>query len=98
MLYELQVLENNCALIGDPVPLPLTDIINSNTNTNRLGKVRFEESNLATENDNQASTSTTNAIQQGPKTLPKSNNTIDKERVINIAALNPYMNKFVGHF
>ncbi len=38
MLYELEVLQSDCERIGDPVALPLTDIINGNTNTNRLGK------------------------------------------------------------
>jgi hypothetical protein len=42
MLYELEVLQSNCGQIGNPVPLPLTDI----ADTNRLGKfslkVRFE--------------------------------------------------------
>ncbi len=38
MIYELEVLQSNCGRIGDPVALPLTDIINSNVNTIRLGK------------------------------------------------------------
>jgi len=40
MLYELEVVQSECERIGDPVALPLTDIINSNaTNTTRLGKI-----------------------------------------------------------
>ncbi len=58
-----------------------------------------------------ASSSTTNVIRQGSKALPKldeqkkpnadnraslkGTNAIDKERIINIDTLNPYMNKFV---
>ncbi len=38
MLYELEVLQSDCERIGDPVALPLTDIINNAGNTNRLGK------------------------------------------------------------
>lgn len=104
MLYELEVLQSNCERIGDPVALPLTDIINSNANTNRSG--------LEATNDNQASTtSATNVIRQGSKVLPtlddpkksnsdnrlnsKENSVIDKERMIDIDTLNPYMNKFV---
>jgi len=107
MLYELEVLQSNCERIGDPVALPLTDIINSNANTNRSG--------LETTNDNQASTtSATNVIRQGSKVLPtlddpkksnsdnrlnsKGNSVIDKERMIDIDTLNPYMNKFVCSF
>jgi hypothetical protein len=107
MLYELEVLQSNCERIGDPVALPLTDIINSNANTNRSG--------LETTNDNQASTtSATNVIRQGSKVLPtlddpkksnsdnrlnsKGNSVIDKERMIDIDTLNPYMNKFVYSF
>jgi hypothetical protein len=29
MLYELEVLQSDCDRIGDPVALPLTDIVNS---------------------------------------------------------------------
>jgi hypothetical protein len=82
----------------------LTDIVNSNANTNRSG--------LEATNDNQASTtSATNVIRQGSKVLPtlddpkksnsdnrlnsKGNSVIDKERMIDIDTLNPYMNKFV---
>jgi hypothetical protein len=39
MLYELEVVQSECERIGDPVALPLTDIINSIANTNRLGKI-----------------------------------------------------------
>jgi hypothetical protein len=39
MLYELEVLQSDCDRIGDPVALPLTDIVNSGDNTNRLGKI-----------------------------------------------------------
>jgi len=39
MIYELEILQSDCDRIGDPVALPLNDIINSNTNTNRLGKI-----------------------------------------------------------
>ncbi len=41
MLCELEVLQSDCERIGDPVALPLTDIINSGTNTNRLGIIRI---------------------------------------------------------
>ncbi len=66
------------------------------------------KNDLETTIDNQASNSVTNVIQQGSKTLDnqqkpnidnrlnsKGNNLIDKERMINIDTLNPYMNKFV---
>lgn len=66
------------------------------------------KNDLETIIDNQASNSATNVIQQGSKTLDnqqkpnidnrlnsKGNNLIDKERMINIDTLNPYMNKFV---
>lgn len=36
MLYELEVLQSDCERIGDPVALPLTDIINNGGNSNRL--------------------------------------------------------------
>ncbi len=39
MLYELEVLQSDCERIGDPVALPLTDIINNGGNANRLGKI-----------------------------------------------------------
>ncbi len=39
MLYELEVLQSDCERIGDPVALPLTDIVNSNTNSNRLSQL-----------------------------------------------------------
>ncbi|CAF3777088.1 unnamed protein product [Rotaria sordida] len=35
MLYELEVLQSDSERIGDPVALPLTDIINNGNNTNR---------------------------------------------------------------
>lgn len=38
MLYELEVLQRDCDRIGDPVPLPLTDIANSNAATSGSGK------------------------------------------------------------
>ena len=40
MLYELEVLQSDSERIGDPVALPLTDIINGGGNTNRLGRKR----------------------------------------------------------
>ena len=45
MLYELEVLQSDCERIGDPVALPLTDIINNGTSTNRLGKITIIYSN-----------------------------------------------------
>jgi hypothetical protein len=39
MLYELEVLQSDCERIGDPIALPLTDIINGGGNTNRIGKI-----------------------------------------------------------
>ncbi|CAF1246914.1 unnamed protein product [Rotaria sordida] len=109
MLYELEVLQSDSERIGDPVALPLTDIINNgNNNTNRS----------ETNDNNQTSTTTassaTNVIRNGSKTLPtlddrnntknfngdnnrltaKASNTIDKERIVNIDTLNPYMNKW----
>jgi len=39
MVYELDVLQSDCERIGDPVALPLTNIINNSGNTNRLGKI-----------------------------------------------------------
>lgn len=37
MLYELEVLQSDSDRIGEPVALPLTDIINSGATSNRLG-------------------------------------------------------------
>jgi hypothetical protein len=39
MLYELEVMQSDSERIGDPVALPLTDIINNGGNTNRFGKI-----------------------------------------------------------
>ncbi len=39
MLYELEVVQSDCERIGDPVALPLTDIINNGGNSNRIGKI-----------------------------------------------------------
>ncbi len=39
MIYELDVLQSDSERIGDPIALPLTDIINNGGNTNRLGKI-----------------------------------------------------------
>ncbi|CAF2246060.1 unnamed protein product [Rotaria magnacalcarata] len=104
MLYEIEVIESDFERIGDPVALPLTDIINSGPNANRL--------EAATNNPPAASAAapTTNVIRQGAKALPtlddrkkpngdnraaaKGANVIDKERIINIDTLNPYMNKW----
>ncbi|CAM4870960.1 unnamed protein product [Rotaria socialis] len=104
MLYEIEVVESDFERIGDPIALPLTDIINSEPNTNRLE---------ATTNNPPAAPAApvTNVIRQGAKALPtlddrkkpnggnraaaaKGTNVIDKERVINIDTLNPYMNKW----
>lgn len=38
MLYEVEVLQSDCQRIGDPVPLPLTDIVSNNPTTDRSGK------------------------------------------------------------
>ena len=38
MLYELEVLQSESERIGEPVALPLTDIINGGGNNARLGK------------------------------------------------------------
>lgn len=38
MLYELEVLQSESERIGEPVALPLTDIINGGGSTARLGK------------------------------------------------------------
>lgn len=38
LIYELEVLQSNCERIGDPVALPLTDIINNGNGTNHSGK------------------------------------------------------------
>lgn len=141
MLYELEVLQSDCERIGDPVALPLTDIINNSGNTtNRLGKIWIGLFNsrflfLEAPNTNQPTAAgrisfflekiensffsaapppATNVIRQGAKVLPtlddrkkangdnnnrfsaKSGNAIDKERIINIDTLNPYMNKWVS--
>jgi len=45
MLYELDVLQSDCERIGDPVALPLTDIINNGGNTSRLGKILIHSFN-----------------------------------------------------
>ena len=39
MIYELEVVESDCERIGDPVALPLSDIINSGSSSNRSGKI-----------------------------------------------------------
>jgi hypothetical protein len=41
MLYELEVLQSESERIGEPVALPLTDIINGGGNTARLGKSKI---------------------------------------------------------
>ena len=47
MLYELEVLQSDSERIGDPVALPLTDIINGGGSTNRLGRNGPLESNMS---------------------------------------------------
>lgn len=37
MLYDLEVLQSDSDRIGEPVALPLTDIINGGGSSNRLG-------------------------------------------------------------
>ncbi|CAF4765905.1 unnamed protein product [Rotaria sp. Silwood1] len=107
MLYEIEVLQSDCERIGDPVALPLTDIINSSSSTNRL---ETTNNNQAQASVTAAAPSATNVIRQGSKALPtlddrkkpnsdnrlgsKGTNGIDKERIINIDTLNPYMNKW----
>ncbi len=39
MIYELEVVQSDSERIGDPVALPLTDIINNGGSANRLGKI-----------------------------------------------------------
>jgi len=113
MLYELEVLQSDSDRIGEPVALPLTDIINSGSTSNRL-----EVNNDTTAPAAPAPAAPTNVIRQGAKALPtlddrsgstkkpindnKMNskgggaggNAIDKERIVNIDTLNPYMNKW----
>ena len=98
MLYELEVLQSDAERIGDPVALPLTDIINNGganartdappaTNVIRQGaktlptvdELKKKAQPIANENNKYAS---------------KGGNAIDKERIINIDTLNPYMNKW----
>lgn len=63
MLNDIEVLQSNCQCIGNPVPLPLNDIINTN-------QTDF------------------------PK-LPRLNsNGIDKDRIIDINTLNPFVTKW----
>lgn len=107
MLYELEVLQSECERIGDPVALPLTDIINSGGNSNRLETANGDPPAAAV---TAPPPPPTNVIRQGAKALPtlddrkkgngdsnrapaKGGNAIDKERIINIDTLNPYMNK-----
>ncbi len=45
IVYELHVLQRDCERIGDPVALPLTDIINNRENINRLGKILIHSFN-----------------------------------------------------
>ncbi|CAF0967358.1 unnamed protein product [Adineta ricciae] len=110
MIYELEVVESDCERIGDPVALPLSDIINSGSSSNRSETA----SNIPASATTAALPSTTNVIRQGSKALPtlddrntpkkttsestratsKGNNAIDKERITNIDTLNPYMNKW----
>ncbi len=68
MIYELDVVQSDSERIGDPVALPLTDIINNGGSTNRLGKISWNLlSNILIEdvveatNDKQASATTTAA-------------------------------------
>ena len=58
MLYEIEVLQSDCERIGDPIALPLTDIINSGTSANRLGKIikMKRKSNIIVENTLDATT------------------------------------------
>ncbi|CAF1322117.1 unnamed protein product [Adineta steineri] len=105
MIHELEVVQSDCELIGQPVALPLTDIINNGSSINRIE---------ATENSTVAAPATTNVIRQGSKAIPtlddrnntknsnndnnrfasKSSNALDKERIVEIDTLNPYMNKW----
>jgi len=39
MIYDLEVVQSDSERIGDPVALPLTDIINNGGSANRLGKI-----------------------------------------------------------
>ncbi|CAF0927115.1 unnamed protein product [Adineta ricciae] len=116
MLYELEVLQSDSERIGDPVALPLTDIINNNgASTNRLETTNNNQAPTAAPTPAPAPTPAaappaTNVIRQGSKALPtlddrkkpngdnrfggKGGNSIDKERIINIDTLNPYMNKW----
>lgn len=116
MLYELEVLQSESDRIGEPVALPLTDIINGGGNTNRL-EVNNDSSTVALPTPPPPSAPATNVIRQGAKALPtlddrsnqynsnkKTNNEsrsnskpsfgIEKDRVVTIDALNPYMNKW----
>ena len=124
MLYELEVLQSDAERIGDPVALPLTDIINNGGNSNRLETTNAHQPTTAAgSNERERLKMTcssffsapppappTNVIRQGAKALPtlddrkkpngdnnrfssKGGNAIDKERIINIDTLNPYMNK-----
>ncbi len=68
MIYELDVVQSDSERIGDPVALPLTDIINNGGSANRLGKISWNLlSNILIEdvveatNDKQASATTTAA-------------------------------------
>ncbi|CAF1562798.1 unnamed protein product [Rotaria magnacalcarata] len=109
MIHELEVIQNDSERIGDPVALPLTDIINNvGGNANR-----FE----ATDNFQPATTlapPATNVIRQDSNVLPtidgrnnaknsnshnnslpaKGSNVIDKDRIMSIDTLNPYINKW----
>ncbi|CAF1163449.1 unnamed protein product [Adineta ricciae] len=107
MIYELEVVESDSKRIGDPVALPLSDIINSGSSSN----LSATASNRSAPATTAAPPSTTNVTHQGSTTLDdrntpkkttsdstcatsKGNNAIDKERITNIDKLNPYMNKW----
>ncbi|CAF3669774.1 unnamed protein product [Rotaria sp. Silwood1] len=111
MLHEVEVLQSDSERIGEPVALPLTDIINNDGNANRRESTDNNQTSTITTT---AAAPATNVIRQGSKVLPtlddrndaknfngdnnraslKGGNAIDKERIITIDTLNPYMNKW----
>lgn len=83
MIHELEVLQSDCQRIGDPIALSLTDLETTNNDIQQDAKAlpTLDDRKKPT-NDNKNNLNS------------KGTNLINKERVISINILNPYMNKF----
>lgn len=103
MLSDIEVLQSNCQCIGNPVALPLTEIMNTNQPGKGDRTFWFRSSTkvkLETSTNDPSPSARTPVIhfqQENLKKLSASNATeIDKDRIININTLNPYVNKLVN--